>query len=289
MTTSSRRAARGLLIALALCASPVLAQDRPGLERRVQSVATLIESSSAANQIESSGVTAARQRREKARSLHREAQAALGAGDFVACAKLLDQATREMMEGARLARPDQVNGEKDKRDFESRLESARALLGAQQRITQEKNAGAEAQQATRRIEADMEQARQLAAQGKYPEARVLLDKAYLMARVSIESLRRGDTLVRSLNFASKHEEFDYEVDRNDTHRMLINVLLADRKDASGAMPPAMRPFIEKAEALRTEADAAGRAGDHAAGIKSLEESTRELVRAIRAGGIYIPG
>ncbi|MFO1327734.1 MAG: hypothetical protein U1F56_10285 [Rubrivivax sp.] len=276
-------------LVLALLPALAPAQDRAGLERRLQSVSTLIEGSSAAGQIESSGVPAARERRDKARALQRDAAAALAAGDLAGAARLLDQATREMMDGARLARPDQVKGEKDKRDFESRLESARALLGAQQRIVQEKSAGADAQQATRQIEADLEQARALAAQGRWSDGRVLLDKAYLTARVSIESMRRGDTLVRSLAFASAREEFDYEVDRNDTHRMLINVLLADRKDASGAMPPAMRPFIERAEALRRDADAAGRSGDHAAGIKSLEASTGELVRAIRAGGIYIPG
>lgn len=275
--------------AWAQASAPVAPPDRTSLERRVQSVGTLIETSSAAQQIESSGVLAARERRDNARLMHREAWGLIGKGDLPAASKMLDQASREMMEGVRLARPDQVHGEKARRDFDSRLESARALLGAQQRITQEKNAGAEAQDAARRIDADMQQAQKLAAQGQLAEGRALLDKAYLTARVSIESLRRGDTLVRSLNFASKKEEFDYEIDRNDTHRMLINVLLADRKDAKGAMPPLMRPFIEKAEVLRQQAEAAARSGDHAAGIKTLEDSTRELVRAIRAGGIYIPG
>lgn len=277
------------LVVAALMTMSSIAQDRATLERRIQSVGTLIESSSAASQIRSSGVPQAAQRRDRAAQLHRDAQAAAAAGDLAGAAKMLDQATREMMEGARLARPDQINGEKDKRDFEAKLESTRALLDAQQRITQEKSAGPEAREAARRIEADLEQARQLAAQGRYTEARTLLDKAYLMARVSIESLRRGDTLVRSLTFATKREEFDYELDRNETHRMLINVLLADRKDARGAMPPTMQPFIDRAAVLRREADEAARSGDHDKGVKTLEESTRELVRAIRAGGIYIPG
>jgi len=251
------------------------AQDREQVERRVQSVGTLIESSSAAKQIESSGVAAARERRDNARLIHREAAAALRADDLGSAAKLLDQAAREMMDGARLAKPEQVAGEKHKRDFETRLESARALLAAQQRITREKSAGREAQA--------------IAAQGRYEEARPVLDRAYLTARVSIEAMRRGDTLVRSLNFASKREEYDYEIDRNDTHAMLIKVLLADRKDAAGAMPAVMQPFTEKAAALRAEAEAQARRGDHAAGIKLLEDSTRELVRAIRSGGIYIPG
>ena len=177
--------------------------------------------------IDASGEPAARAKRDSARLIHREAAASLRAGDTAATARLLDQATREMMDGARLARPEQVAGEKTRRDFNARLDSARALLAAQQRITQEKGAAPEATDATRRIEAQIAQAQQLAAAGRLDEARPVIDRAYLTARVSIEAMRRGDTLVRSLNFASPREEYDYELDRNDTHRMLIDVVLAD--------------------------------------------------------------
>ena len=272
-----------------LLAQTAMAQDREQLERRVQSIGTLINASSAAHQIDTSGVGAARERRDNARLIHSEASAALQGGDLAGSAKLLDEAAREMMAGVRLAKPEQVAGEKNKRDFEARLDSARALLTAQQRITKEKSAGREAQDATRSIERQIAEAQALATQSRYEEARPVLDRAYLTARVSIESMRRGDTLVRSLNFASKREEYDYEIDRNDTHRMLITVLLADRKDASGAMPAGMQVFTDKAAVLRQEAEAQAKSGDHAGAVQRLEDSTRELVRAIRAGGIYIPG
>jgi hypothetical protein len=273
-----------------LCAAgPALAQDRDQTERRVQSVGTLIETSSAARQIDASGEAAARAKRDSARLIHREAAASLQAGDSAAAARLLDQATREMMDGVRLARPEQVTGEKSRRDFNARLDSAQALLAAQQRITQEKGATAEATEATRRIEAQIAQARQLAGAGRLDEARPVIDRAYLTARVSIEAMRRGDTLVRTLNFASPREEYDYELDRNDTHRMLINVLLADRKEAGGAMPVAMQGFVDRAAVLRGQAEAQAGRGEHGAAVHTLEDATRELVRAIRAGGLYIPG
>ena len=281
--------AAALMLALLHCVAGAHAQDREQVARSVQSVGTLIESSSAARQIDSSGDAGARAKRDNARLMHREASATLQAGDLPGATKMLDLAAREMMAGVRLAKPEQVVGEKARRDFDARLESAQALLAAQQRITQEKSAGREAQDATRSIEQQIAQAQKLAAQERITEARALLDRAYLTARVSIESLRRGDTLVRSLNFTSKREEFDYEIDRNETHRMLINVLLPERKDASGAMPPAMQAFVDQAAALRKDADAQARRGDHEGAIKTLEASTRELVRAIRAGGIYIPG
>ncbi len=276
-------AASSLLVALACMAAPAPEQ----VERRLQSVGTLIEASSAAQQIERSGEAPARERRDSARLIHREAAAALARGDAAGANQLLDAAAREMMAGVRLAKPEQVAAEKAKRDFAARLDSARALLAAQQRITQEKGAGREAQQATRAIEQQIAQAQALAAQDKLDDARPVLDRAYLTARVSIESMRRGDTLVRSLSFASPREEYDYEIDRNDTHRMLIRVLLAERKEA--AMPATMQAAVDQAAALRADAEAQARRGDHAGAIRLLEDSTRELVRAIRAGGLYIPG
>jgi tetratricopeptide (TPR) repeat protein len=273
------------LLALAAATTLAWAQDREQVERRLQSVATLIESSSAARQIDASGVSAAREKRDNARLIHREAAASLSSGDAAGASKLLDQAAREMMNGARLAKPEEVQAAKDKRDFDTRLDSARALLAAQQRITQEKNAGAEARDAARRIESEIAQAEKLVAAARLPEARAMLDRAYLTARVSIESLRRGDTLVRSLNFASAKEEYDYEIDRNDTHRMLVRMLQSERREAA----PMMQPVLERADALRRDGETQAQRGDHRAAIKTLEDSTRELVRAIRAGGLYIPG
>lgn len=268
-----------------LSAALAAAEDRDALERRVASVATLIESSSAARQIESSGVSAAREKRDNARLIHREASATLKAGDAAGATKLLDQAAREMMAGARLAKPEEVNGQKDQRDFAARLDSARALLVAQQRITIEKGNPADARAATQRIEQAIVQAEQLAAAGKWAEARPIADRAYLSARVSIEQMRRGDTLVRSLHFASKREEYAYEVDRNDTHRMLVNLVLADKRDIAATL----QPLLDKAAALRRDADAQAQRGDHDAAIRTIDEATRELVRAVRAGGIYVPG
>jgi len=248
-------------------------------------VATLIESSSAARQIESSGVAAAREKRDNARLIHREAAATLRAGDSAGAARLLDQAAREMMNGARLAKPEEVQGQKDRRDFDARMDSARALLAAQQRITAEKGGQAEAREATGRIEQAVAQAQRLAAAGQLDQARPLVDRAYLTARVSIEAMRRGDTLVRSLTFASPREEYAYEVDRNDTHRMLVDLVLAERRDVA----PMVQPLLDKAAVLRREAEAQAQRGDHDNAIRTLEAATRELVRAVRAGGIYIPG
>jgi hypothetical protein len=57
----------------------------------------------------------------------------------------------------------------------------------------------------------------------------------------------------------------------------------------GDVAPMVKPFVDRAAALRRDAEGQAGRGDHAGAIRALEDSTRELVRAIRAGGIYIPG
>lgn len=274
-----------LLLAFTLSAHAQVVPDRTQLERRKTSVETLLEHSSAAKQVESSGSTAAQGIREKARAAHRAAVQAIDGGDYARAAQLLDEATRQMVLAVREAAPDQLTVPKARRDYEARLESVKALLDAQKRISREKAAGAEGTAAAAKIEQLMAQANQLAAGNDLGRARGVLDEAYLIARSAIGGMREGDTLVRSLHFANKEEEYHYEVDRNDTHRMLVTVLLSDKASAGAGA----EPFVQRAAQLRQQAEAAAARREFSAAIEFLEDSTRELVRAIRGAGVYIPG
>ena len=261
--------------------------DRAQLERRFESVGTLIGKSTAARQIESSGVAAAIEKRANAQLQYEEAQRAFSAGDLAKASSLLSAASKTMFEAARLAAPETVTAKKVETDYKNKLESVRALLSAQQRISDEKG-NAESRESSKQVTALIEDAERKASAGEYQSARTILEQAYLLAKASVSSMRSGDTLVRSLNFATKEEEYHYEIDRNDTHQMLIKVLLAEKLSGSGANPR-LNEHLAGAGALRGEAEAAAARGDFEAGIKLLEQSTGELVKAIRSAGIYIPG
>jgi uncharacterized protein YfiM (DUF2279 family) len=278
-----------LAVATLSLAGVAIAQDKAALEQRITSVGTLIELSSAARQIEASRDPKALEGRDEARALHRKASDALQAGDVAGAAKLLDQATRQLMAAARVAAPEEITAEKRKTDFNNRYESVKTLLAAQQRIAKEKGSGADAAQAAKQIETLMAEATTQANAGQIDAARGTIDRAYLLAKASISTMRRGDTLVRSLNFATKREEYDYEIDRNDTHRMLVNVLLEERRASNPALDRSVQNFLDGAARLRSEAEQQAQKGSFDAAIKTLEDSTRELVRAIRGAGVYIPG
>jgi hypothetical protein len=67
--------------------------------------------------------------------------------------------------------------------------------------------------------------------------------------------------------------------------MLIKVLVDDKK-ASGDM---VQTYLSKAQEKRIKADDAASRKAYDEAVKLLEDSTAELVRAIRNAGIYIPG
>ena len=117
----------------------------------------------------------------------------------------------------------------------------------------------------------------------------MLDEAYVAAKVAIEHLRGGETLVRSLDFASSEEEYHYEVDRNDTHRMLVDVLLKEKMRTNGGIETMVNKFMKRADELRVRADSQASDGEYENAVTTLEQSTKEIVRAIRSAGIYIPG
>jgi hypothetical protein len=161
------------------------------------------------------------------------------------------------------------------------------LLEAQKRIAAEKSAGPAAGELTRRVESMMAEAGEMARGGRLADARRTLDQAYLAVKAAIGTLRGGDTVVRSLNFANKAEEYLYEIDRNDTHRMLVQVLLKDKRGSG--IDNMVDQSVAAAAKLRAQAEEEASRRDHDTAVKTLEQSTRELVKAIRGAGVYIPG
>ena len=139
-----------------------------------------------------------------------------------------------------------------------------------------------------RVTRDLSASDALLEDGKAREAREMLDATYEAVKSSLETLRGGDTLVRELNFETVEDEYLYELDRNDTHQILVQVLFAE-KMASSPMRVTAEKFIDAAGALRVDAEAAAAKKNYQEAIGLLEKSTKELIRAIRSAGVYIPG
>lgn len=278
--------ARPVLAQSAVAPSPPqIAPDRAQLERRLESVKTLLETSSAAKQIKASGNKQSLQEHANALAIWQQAKIAFDNGDLPKTQKLLLDAPKMLFEAARHASPEQVLGDKLRSDYTSRRDSVKALLSAQKRISDEKGTVSGAAKIAASIDELIVESDRLAAGGNYKEARVVADRAYLLAKVSVGEMRSGDTLVRSLNFATKEEEYKYEIDRNDSLIMLYKVLIEQK----GSVTVQVLDQVRKGQELRAQAERAAVDRDHVTGIKLLEESTSQMVRAIRSAGIFIPG
>lgn len=264
--------------------------DKETLTANMESVGKLLDASSASRQIDASKAPEALARRDKAREVYKSAQAELRAGNLEKSSALLTEVRSTFFDAVRLAAPEEVSAKKLENDYKARLDSVNALLGAYKRVANEKGSSSKSVNETvSQIEKSVKEGERFAQAGKYKEGRVELDRAYLVAKAGVSTLRSGDTLVRTLNFANKEEEYHYEIDRNDTHHMLIKVLAEEKRASNPALDQQIEKFVSKARDLRTEAETAAKRKDHAQAVKLLEDSTTELVRAIRNAGIYIPG
>jgi hypothetical protein len=257
---------------------------------RLQSVEKLLETSSAAQQIKGSDNQAAKDKHGQAIELFDRAKLADSKGDEQQAADLLKQATKAMFEATRMIKKDESFMAKDLRDFDERKASVDALCKAYENIAREKGLDSATENELHAfVHKRVDQAEALKQEERLKEGRKMLDEAYVAAKVAIEHLRGGETLVRSLNFASSEEEYHYEIDRNDTHRMLVDVLLKEKMKTNGGIETMVNKFMGRADELRARADEQASDGEYENAVTTLEQSTKEIVRAIRSAGIYIPG
>jgi len=248
----------------------------------------LITTSSIAKQILASQNVEAKSLQEQAREYFEKARKASEAGDNEAAKEYINKAKATMFKAGQQLGNKKSSTEKAKQDYTHRYNNVEALLTALQRINKENGRSEKGDKIEKDIKKKMQEAQNTYEKGDVKKAKELIDVAFTTAKNSLIELRDGKTLVRSLNFANKEEEYHYELDRNDTHKMLVKVLLKDKmKNPKTAVH--VKENMEKADALRAEAEQLAKAKKFTEAVETLENSTKQIVRAIRAAGIYIPG
>ena len=257
-------------------------------DSRINYITKLINTSSGAQQVLKSDNPEVKVLHEKSKGLFSQAEEAFTMGNNAEGSALLDQSAKSMFMAIRLASPVTIGDAKLKHDFDKRKKSVNTLNKAFNRIADENKAYASKEKTNKQLAELILKADKLQNIGRHTQAREELDKAYHLIKVSIESLRGGQTLVRSLNFATPEEEYHYELDRNNTHKMLVKLLL-DGKETSEYTQKTVRKFTDSAKILRGQADQAAENKKFKDAIDLLEQSTKDLVRSIRSAGIYIPG
>lgn len=260
------------------------------IEDRFESVAKLLDISSAAKKVQASNNDAAKIKHNEARLLFRQAKELQAQGKTKEADNYLTLTTKTLFEAVRLVDKDKSIIDKQHRDYVMRLDSINALCEAYERIRDEKGLKpAKDSELYPFVQGKLQSAKIQEDKGNYIEGRHILDEAYVAAKVAIEHVRGGDTLVRSLDFATNEDEYAYEIDRNDTHKMLVDVLLKEKMSGNKQIEKMVGKHMEMAAKLRKQAEGEAAGGHYEKAVQTLEQSTREIVRAIRSAGIYIPG
>jgi tetratricopeptide (TPR) repeat protein len=268
--------------------APAFSDDSASVKSRLENVQRLVSSSSGAQRVKASRDPAAKAQQAKAEQHLRTAEKAYEDGSMSLAQEELQRATEAMFLAMRGVGTGNEGVSKKNRDFDARYESVDALLTAIERVAEEKGGMQGVIRRAENLRHQAKVARQLAEAGKVEQAKASLDGVYEETKTELEKLREGETLVRTLEFASDEEEYRYELDRNDTHQMLVKVLLEDRVKKAGTRKQ-VDGFVAKSNALRSQAEAEAGAGAYGRAVDTLEKATKELQRAIRSAGVYIPG
>jgi len=287
---NSRRSAGAFAIVVVslsiMCIVPVFADEAEDpMASRDKLVRTLLFESSAARKVEMSGNEAAMARHAEAIKVFEAASKNEFADQRE---EQYNRAVALLYEAASLATSAADSEDKIQRDLDNRQQSLDALLSAHERIMDEKNSPAVHDALLEEIAAERLAADALLQEGKTAAAKTHIDRAYVATKLSVERARKGETLLRELSFETPEDEYKYEVDRNDTHRMLLKVLLEDKMQ-SERIRDRVVVHVTKSEKLREQAEVNAGNKEYEKAIDMMEESTSELVRAIRSAGVYIPG
>lgn len=139
-----------------------------------------------------------------------------------------------------------------------------------------------------RIDALVSDAARLADSGQYRKANKILTEAYQMTVTLVSRLRKGATLVSTLNFATPADELEYERRRNGSYEMLVGIMLEERQGGNKSLKRMAEKYVGESHTLREKAERQAAAGDYRAAIQSMEEATGRLVRVLQAGGLPVP-
>ncbi len=176
---------------------------------------------------------------------------------------------------------------KAKADYEKELKSVQGLLLAHKRITDLNLDSDKELKLQKLIKPLLSQAENLAKNYQFKAAKSTLDEVYLAIVVSIKSQRTGQTLVRSLDFATEKEAYEYELGRYENYKMLVNMMIDERH--AFKRDDRTKPFFEEEDRYHVQAEVLAKKGQYGEAAILIEKASKSLVNLLRNSGIYIPG
>lgn len=258
------------------------------LKQSLDLIESLLYHSSVAKKVESVESDEARRYLDQARQQHQLALISLEQGNHKRAKSQRDESLRLLTQAGRLA--NQAEGDPEKQlalEFQVRIQAVDVLLVAHKRIAEEKSILTEEQKFYNQISANLNEAKRLAQAKNYDQAITSVNEAYYSVTSSIEKMRTGETLVRSLDFATEKEEYEYEYGRYKNYQMLVNLVVEERKMVRVSSD--LKRLLDEARGYEQKAQQLAQVGDYSQAISTIDKASKSLVTFIRSSGVYIPG
>ena len=163
---------------------------------------------------------------------------------------------------------------KAQQDYQRRSGSVAALLAAYLRIAEEKGERQQAAILEKSVATLEKEAQALTEAQDYTGGSELLNDAYLLVKEALVALRDGDTLVHSLDFSTKEQEYQYYVTKTQSQLTAIRVL----RKASGnpAKNRRIDTLLSSAQAKLDKAEQMARSDDYESAVPLMDEAFSQL-------------
>jgi hypothetical protein len=134
------------------------------------------------------------------------------------------------------------------------------------------------------LDASSEEARKLAAAGRIADAGRKLAEAYRLTVDGLARLRAGEEVVLTLKLETPADEFNYEHRRFLSNETIAGMMVREGR-AGGDRAKLVETFLSAGRALKADAEALARGGNHREAIPLMERANTQLNRALQAMGV----
>lgn len=293
----ARAAASAVALALGVAAGvqaqaqePAPVTDPSTLASKRELVARLLRESPAAKRIAESGDA-------QAREYYRLAGEALARADAALAAARAADADRELNDAmwqvgkARQRVPDPMSRVIQERMRNATLtENVETLVASFQRRLGAMAPGKSRDEAAARLaRADLlvTDARSLKTAERIAESNRRLEDARGLLLQDVNALITGETVVYGTHFESAEDELAFELERNRGYAQLVPIAVAQYRPTRDAMLLIER-YVEKSEAMVAVGRQQAGQRNLKSGIRTIQEATDSLQRALRAAGLSVP-
>jgi len=261
------------------------------VEQKRAMVAGIVRDSPVATRVAASPNPDARRYLATAQDLQEQAATLLAAGQVVAANALLNEAMWQIGRARALAPDPAATLVAERGRYRQLQDSISALQKSYQiNLDRERARGAGEPTAGRELDkadALIVEAGALAAADRYADANRLFDRALALLLADFHVLLGGQTLIYSRAFPQPQDEYPFELERNRSYESLVPLAVTEYRPGKDALALIDR-HVQENGSLREQAQKQAAAHNLKAAVRSLQDGTEALQRALQAAGLVVP-